>query len=364
VQRSNTQYLVLAEVQVWGQQSTMAADVKWMVTDQLGTPRMILDQSGSLSGVKRHDYLPFGEELFAGAGGRTTSQGYNGSDNIRQKWAGKEYDGETGLSYFGARYMSSPQGRFTSVDPIKVNKARMFDPQRFNLYAYVRNNPLKFIDPNGEDIYLDNNTKEGRRKALLNSTKTLTAAEQRNIGSRKNADGKIELYVKDPNKINMDKASPGYKYLASRINDHDIKIGYTLLGKDQSVVGQDGQTYTQKGLAGDAGGVTIGLGGGNVQVIVAEGGVPNGVKGLTASGKDVQIAFPDYLVTAHEMLGETLKYTRGNEQLQGQDDATRAEDSKKVIGIENEIRDSQGLPRRSGKDHGGTVDFGEVIVRP
>lgn len=110
--------------------------------------------------------------------------------------------------------------------------------------------------------------------------------------------------------------------------------------------------------------MTLGLGGGNVQVIVAEGGVPNGVKGLTASGKDVQIAFPDYLVTAHEMFGETLKYTRGNERLQGQDDGTKAEDSRRVIGIENEIRDSQGLPRRSGKDHEGTVDFGDVIVRP
>jgi len=36
-----------------------------MVTDHLGTPRLILDQTGSLATVSRHDYLPFGEELFA-----------------------------------------------------------------------------------------------------------------------------------------------------------------------------------------------------------------------------------------------------------------------------------------------------------
>ena len=78
----------------------------WMVTDHLGTPRIITDQTGSLSGVKRHDYLPFGEELAANVGGRTTTQGYI-DDNVRQKFTGKERDGETGLDYFGARYYLS-----------------------------------------------------------------------------------------------------------------------------------------------------------------------------------------------------------------------------------------------------------------
>ena len=43
--------------------SGSSVDLRWMITDQLGTPRMILDQSGSLANVSRHDYLPFGEEL-------------------------------------------------------------------------------------------------------------------------------------------------------------------------------------------------------------------------------------------------------------------------------------------------------------
>src|SRR6266850_1399038 len=53
-------------------------DIRWLVTDQLGTPRMIIDKTGALANVKRHDYLPFGEELLANAGGRTT--GYTNSD--------------------------------------------------------------------------------------------------------------------------------------------------------------------------------------------------------------------------------------------------------------------------------------------
>jgi hypothetical protein len=59
VQRNDSQYLVLAEVKVLAS----TADINWMVTDQLGTPRMIFDKTGSLANTKRHDYLPFGEEL-------------------------------------------------------------------------------------------------------------------------------------------------------------------------------------------------------------------------------------------------------------------------------------------------------------
>jgi YD repeat-containing protein len=100
----NGQLLVTAEP---------SANITWLVTDQLGTPRMIADLSGSLSGISRHDYLPFGEELFATTGLRTTTNGYSQSDNVRQKFTQKERDNETGLDYFGARYYSSTQGRST-----------------------------------------------------------------------------------------------------------------------------------------------------------------------------------------------------------------------------------------------------------
>ncbi|MGH9931365.1 MAG: RHS repeat-associated core domain-containing protein, partial [Pyrinomonadaceae bacterium] len=96
--------------------ASASGNINWLVADQLGTPRMIFDKTGSLAATKRHDYLPFGEELFAGQGGRTTAQGYSASDNVRQKFTQKERDNETGLDYFLARYYSSNQGRFTSPD--------------------------------------------------------------------------------------------------------------------------------------------------------------------------------------------------------------------------------------------------------
>ncbi len=131
------------------QNGSGGVDLRWMVTDQLSTPRMIFDQSGSLATTSRHDYLPFGEELGAGIGGRTQQQGYSASDGVRQHFSQKERDNETGLDYFGARYYSSQQGRFTSVDPSRKSILPL-NPQSWNRYSYTYNNPLALVDENGK----------------------------------------------------------------------------------------------------------------------------------------------------------------------------------------------------------------------
>jgi RHS repeat-associated protein len=64
-------------------------------------------------------------------------------------FTGKERDAESGLDFFGARYMSSSQGRFTSADPSRLG-AFIDNPQSWNMYSYTYNNPLKFVDKNGE----------------------------------------------------------------------------------------------------------------------------------------------------------------------------------------------------------------------
>jgi RHS repeat-associated protein len=65
---------------------------------------------------------------------------------------GKERDAESGNDYFGARYYASSMGRFLSPDPKQMSKARMLDPQQWNMYGYARNSPLVAYDPDGKEV--------------------------------------------------------------------------------------------------------------------------------------------------------------------------------------------------------------------
>ena len=112
--------------------------VEYYHTDAIGNVRAITDASGNV--IERHDYQPYGEEWLP--------QG--GTQPLR--FTGKERDAETGLDYFGARYYGSKIGRFTTVDPLYTWRENLVDPQRWNRYAYARNNPLRYVDPDGRAI--------------------------------------------------------------------------------------------------------------------------------------------------------------------------------------------------------------------
>jgi RHS repeat-associated protein len=110
--------------------------------DALGNVRWLYSYNGAWD---VSDYYPFGGERLI----YSTSAGNN-----TRLFTSKERDSESGNDNFGARYYSSPLGRFTSPDPENAG-ASPASPQSWNAYSYVLNNPLKYVDPFGLDcVYL------------------------------------------------------------------------------------------------------------------------------------------------------------------------------------------------------------------
>ena len=114
--------------------------------DHLGSASVITDSSGNL--VERIKFYPFGEIRDGG--------------NERYLYTGKEKDKLTDLYYYEARYYNAELKHFTQTDTIAPD---LYDPQDLNKYAYVRNNPIKFIDPTGHEKIIILNKSSGALRA-------------------------------------------------------------------------------------------------------------------------------------------------------------------------------------------------------
>lgn len=101
--------------------------------DHLGTPRLVTSNGGVT--VAASTYYPFGKEATATA-----------TDTGTLKFTGHERDLPT-LDYLHARFYDPHLGRFLSVDP--GNDVDLTQPQSWNKFSYVRNDPVNLIDPTG-----------------------------------------------------------------------------------------------------------------------------------------------------------------------------------------------------------------------
>ncbi|MEK6286383.1 MAG: RHS repeat-associated core domain-containing protein, partial [Acidobacteriota bacterium] len=170
----------------------------YLTSDHLGSTRVVTKSDGSVKA--RYDYLPFGEELGATIGGRTVGTGYGAADGTKQKFTQKERDSESGLDYFLARYYSSAQGRFTSVDPLMAS-ASVTAPQSWNRYAYAFNNPLRFIDPDGQEVkVLDEKALEYIRSTLPKAVRDRVKLDKNGMIDRKALNG---IKSKDKNVLDL-----------------------------------------------------------------------------------------------------------------------------------------------------------------
>ena len=132
--------------------------------------------------------------------------GYVAGDGVRQQFTSKERDLETGLDYLGARYYSSVQGRFTSIDPIGAAFSRQIDPQQLNRYSNVRNNPLRYTDPDGRDLKLAPGLKKADQDRIIKRAINLyrKASGRAAIESMVTSDITFEVGTRNlPSKINL-----------------------------------------------------------------------------------------------------------------------------------------------------------------
>ncbi|MGH8553092.1 MAG: RHS repeat-associated core domain-containing protein, partial [Methylococcales bacterium] len=98
--------------------------------------------------VARTDHQAFGEEVGLGVGLRTIEQGYSVEKPTRQGYGLTENDDATGLNHTWFRKNENQAGRWTSPDPYKGSMS-VGNPQSFNRYSYVQNEPTNFVDPSG-----------------------------------------------------------------------------------------------------------------------------------------------------------------------------------------------------------------------
>ena len=112
--------------------------------DHLGSTRLVTDVAQAPA--QNLDYLPFGE-LNSSDAGITTHE-----------FTGKERHSAAGQDDFGARTYLSQLGTFMSPDPGNLGGEldESENPQSWNAYSYVRNNPLNAVDPDGRDCFYIN----------------------------------------------------------------------------------------------------------------------------------------------------------------------------------------------------------------
>ena len=134
----------------WSQGSpppgTSNPQVRYQLENDLGSATMEVDGEGQI--ISYEEYFPYGGTSFVA--GRSLAE-----VKLKQyRYSGKERDASTGLYYYGARYYAPWLGRWMSCDPAGTVDG-------LNLYDFVKNNPIKWIDIDGRVIEF----KEKRRKS-------------------------------------------------------------------------------------------------------------------------------------------------------------------------------------------------------
>ena len=124
------------------------AIIEYYITDHLGNVRIAFSKEGDERVIRQvNNYYPFGMNIRELSG----NLGIKGSKLVFNEYLynGKMYQDELGLGWYdhGARFYDGVVGRWWSVDPLAEKYYSI------SSYAHVVNNPIRYIDPDGRDVW-------------------------------------------------------------------------------------------------------------------------------------------------------------------------------------------------------------------
>ena len=125
--------------------TTNIEDIFFYHNDHLGSTSYITDANANITQFDA--YLPYGELLV---------DEHSSSEDMPYKFNGKELDQETGLYYYGARYMNPVTSLWYGMDALTEKYPSIGG------YVYCVGNPVKLIDPDGKDVFIWYKDKHGR----------------------------------------------------------------------------------------------------------------------------------------------------------------------------------------------------------
>ena len=129
------QRVALVETLVQGDDGSPAQVIRYQLASHLGSASLELGEAGQI--ISYEEFYPYGD---------TSYQAVRNDVEVnpkRYRYTGKERDEETGFCYHGSRYYAAWLGRWTTADPIGLVDG-------VNRYQYGRDNPIVFMDSNGE----------------------------------------------------------------------------------------------------------------------------------------------------------------------------------------------------------------------
>ena len=165
-------------------------------------------------------------------------------------FSAKEKDIETGLSYFGSRYYSSDLSIWLSVDPMSDKYASL------SPYTYCADNPVKLVDPNGEEIVEDD--PPGRISNFLNNLENKIYGTDENRQFEGGGDGANQgtMTMQDVEvgvSVMAALVSAGTALEAESAIETTVAVFSAANSVDDATVNSSGQTVSQKATANNKG---------------------------------------------------------------------------------------------------------------